>query len=923
MSRLFSFTFALVLTATLPSLAGAQPAQTGTITGVVEDASGGVLPGVAVTVTSQERGVARVTTTDQAGRYVFAAVPRGSYSVEATLAGFSPAVSAGNLVETEKTTAVPITMRVGALTDSVTVVGQTPLVDRTNAAANTRVRREEFEALPVGRTYQALIGVTPGVVGTGNVNALGALTSSNLFVVDSIDTTDPAQGTAGTTLNFEAIQEVSVSTSAVSVEYGRGQGAVVNVITKSGTNRYEGSAKYIAVNDRWDAANSTTSEVTGASLARVKFDQVNPSYATTLGGPLLTGRAWFFAAHEYSTNTTPQRQTTGPIPEDYQQVTDSNLLNVRGTVQLTGGQQAWLKYHRSPTNGFVFDYWPAGSQAAEREALTLQDQSSDSWAGQWTAVLRDHWTVEAAAGNHSSRIDVRTFEQGRLGGSPVFSQADNRNYNGATYNGFVDRPRRQASLATTLFVAAGGRTHSLKGGVEVQSVASGSLFSYPNNQYFLAQSYDQATGVLVPDRRRDYQSGDSTSTGRHYAAYLRDKFDVSDRLFVEAGVRLEKQTGASDLGVTTVDTLALAPRAAATFDVTGDGATLLVGSYGRYHAGIIQGFSDGFAGVPQQTNYDNYVWDGTAYVLQNQVRAGGSSFQPNADLRPSYLDEFTVGLQRQVGRSFAAGVRLIARDWRDLIDDVRTFNADGSINRQVVNYDPATRNYRGAQATLEKRFSNNWNAAASYTYSRTEGNHFDQTFTALGDYIDAQCRTTLDTTIGANGVISCLEVQNGDNKYGRPIYDRPHNFKLNGAYVRPVGPINLSVGALAEAISKRRYEKVRSMNVLLPGTLLNQGATATYFYNARGSDPVDGLEWYVDGSLEVTWRGPARTQVGFKGEAFNVTNREEKIISNNTAFCGSTATAACATAVANYGKATARGSFQTPRRYRVSAIFRF
>ncbi len=127
---------------------------------------------------------------------------------------------------------------------------------------------------------------------------------------------------------------------------------------------------------------------------------------------------------------------------------------------------------------------------------------------------------------------------------------------------------------------------------------------------------------------------------------------------------------------------------------------------------------------------------------------------------------------------------------------------------------------------------------------------------------------------------------------------------------------------LAEAVSKRRYEQVRSLNVLLPGTL-SPVATATYFYNERGSNPVEGMEWYVDSSLELTWRGPARTQVGIKGEAFNLTNREAQTQSNNTAFCGTTATAACTTAVNNFGKANARGAFQQPRRYRVSAIFRF
>ena len=101
------------------------------------------------------------------------------------------------------------------------------------------------------------------------------------------------------------------------------------------------------------------------------------------------------------------------------------------------------------------------------------------------------------------------------------------------------------------------------------------------------------------------------------------------------------------------------------------------------------------------------------------------------------------------------------------------------------------------------------------------------------------------------------------------------------------------------------------MNVLLPGTLTNAGPTATYFYNERGSDQLSGIEWYLDGSIELIWRAPGSTQIGLKGEAFNLTNREEKTQSNNFAFCGSTANQACVDAVNNFGKATARGSFQT------------
>ena len=85
------------------------------------------------------------------------------------------------------------------------------------------------------------------------------------------------------------------------------------------------------------------SETTGASLARVKFDHINPVYSFTGGGPILKNRAFIFGAYEYSTNSTPQRQTVGPIPEDYQQVTKNKFLNVRRTVQVAEGQTAWVK----------------------------------------------------------------------------------------------------------------------------------------------------------------------------------------------------------------------------------------------------------------------------------------------------------------------------------------------------------------------------------------------------------------------------------------------------------------------------------------------------------------------------------------------------------------------------------------------------
>lgn len=915
------------IVASLIVLAAPASAQlpTGTISGDIKDSSGGALPGVTVTITSQDRGFSRSTGSDDTGRFLFPALPIGPYRVEATLQGFETSHSADNIVESDKTTNVPFTMKVGALTDVVEVVGDIPVVDITNASGNTRVGRDEFEKLPVGRSYNALLGTVSGVIASergGNYNSLGALDSNNLFIIDGVDTTDPTTGTFGTTLNFEAIQEVSVYSSGASAEYGRAQGAIVNVITRSGTNRFEGSAKHIFLNDRWDAQNKTVSEVSGASLARSKFDRINPVWTFTGGGPLWKNRAWFFGAYEWSKNTSPQQQTVGQIPEDYRSKQENNFSNLRGTLQLRRGHTAWVKYFRSPTTGIVRDNWGA---AGEREALTLQSQTAEHWAAQWSGVVNDIWSMEASVADYRSLIEMMTFEEsGRLSNAPISNEGDNKFYNGATFDGFVERPRQQFNVASNWFLAPGGRSHDLKVGFDFQDMESGSSFRYPNAQLYTVESYSQATGAFVPLFRQDFETGASVSTGKIFALFARDKFRLTSRFFLAAGLRWEKQTGESDVGVNTVDTNVISPRLSGSFDLAGDGKTLVTASYGRYYANIIQGFSDSFANVPQVANYDLYAWNGSQYAFLASIRVGASDFQPNLELKPSHMDEVTISFQRQFGRSIGAGVRFVGRKWDNIIDDTRRFRPNGSIERLVVNYDNATRNYKGVQFTLERRFSNNWYAQGSYTLSRTSGNHFGvDNFTTLGDFLEAQCRTTLDLTIGTNGVIPCAEVQEGPNKTGRPPYDRPHNFKLNGAYVRPIGPVNLTVGALTESVSKRRYERQRGVNVLRPGTTTNSGQTATYFYEERGAFQIPGLTNFIDLSAELTWRIASTHQAGFKTEIFNVGDNQEKTITNNVAWCGSAANATCTTAIDRFGKASARGSFLAPRRYRFSVIYRF
>ena len=910
-----------------PCLVHAQTAQVGQVTGAVTDATGGVLPGATVSLRSVERGFTRTAVTDAEGRFTFRLVSLGTYDIEVSLAGFQPTTVTDNLVEAERTTVVPVVLALSALGETTTVVGEVPIVDAMNQTQMARLRADEFQRLPVGRSYQTLIGQAPGVVGTGNVNAHGALDSANQFMADGVNTTDTVTGTFGNNMNFEAIAEVVVRTAAISAEFGRSTGAYVDVITKSGTNRFGGSFKFIGSNDSWNAQNKVRSEVTNDSLARNKLDQLNKIYSFTIGGPIVRDRAWFFVAHEDSRSTTPETPLNarpGVTPEVFQQVRKIQYPNFRGTVQLSQGHNAWVKYASDPFTGIVRnDYW-SPFLPAERASLTAQEQGGYSVSSQYTAVLGDRWTAEVMGGYATNRITVEPYERTSLdNGAPYIDLNDNRVYNGATFDGYVKRPRLQIGAATSYFANWGGRSHSLKAGFDVQNLKSQNAFRFPNNQLFYGFDFDPVARQFAQnDSREDYDDAPSDSKGNMMAIYLLDRIQVNGRTSVEVGLRVERQTGTSDVGVRTVNTTDVAPRISASYALTPDAKTLLVGSYGRFYDGVLQSYSDTFANVPQQENYNTYIWDGTQYVFSSRSESSANTFQPDTAISPRHMDEFTIGAERQIGRDFGGTVRYIQRAWGNFIDDIRSFNPDGTLNRVVANIDSAERTYKGVEFSIDKRLSDRWAATASYTYSQTRGNHTDNgdNFTLLGDFVDDQCRQTVDPGLFGGGTFPCSEVQ--ANLYGRPSFDRPHLLKYAVSYLQDIGPINFVAGIVGQATSKLTYQKSRTVSVLSPVTG-EQFSTMSYWYEPRGSQRVPGLQNYLDLNLEAQWRGPQTMTVGLRFETFNLFDNQEKININSTTWCNSTATAACATAVDNFGKASIRTAFQGPRTFRASVVVRY
>src|SRR5262245_16559011 len=239
----------VLLSAAAPTLAQQGTAE---IVGKVTDAQGAVLPGVAIVITNEDTGVYREVATTANGSYSVTQIVPGRYRVSARLEGFRSLDRRGITAAVGVTTTLDLTLDVGALAETVTVTAEARLVDVTSAEIGGHISAEEITDLPAGnRSYMAFVGTVPGaqfVPTTGFLNdtmlANGQPAAANNVMFDGAGNVDDLRGSnvggQARTAN-EAVQEVQVLTNQFDAEFGRASGAVINAVTKSGTNQFRGS----------------------------------------------------------------------------------------------------------------------------------------------------------------------------------------------------------------------------------------------------------------------------------------------------------------------------------------------------------------------------------------------------------------------------------------------------------------------------------------------------------------------------------------------------------------------------------------------------------------------------------------------------------------------------------------------------------
>ncbi|MEO6212229.1 MAG: TonB-dependent receptor [Vicinamibacterales bacterium] len=299
------FILSLLFVTSLVTVAAAQTSAT--VSGTVQDVTGAVLPAVTVTARNGATGLARTTVTGPEGRYVLPQLAPGTYELRAELAGFKPHVRPEVPLAVAQALTLNMTLQVGdfAIVDIVTAAS--PLVNTASSELSYLVTSQQIEQIPLnGRNYTDLALLQPGVNAFphrdgGSVVAHGLGMSingqdprSNVYLLDGTLLNDftngPAGSAAGTALGLDTIREFRVESNAYSAEFGRSSGGQINVLTKSGTNRLNGSAFEFHRNEALDAANYF--DVQG------KPDFTRNQFGGTLGGPLATDRAFFFLGYE-------------------------------------------------------------------------------------------------------------------------------------------------------------------------------------------------------------------------------------------------------------------------------------------------------------------------------------------------------------------------------------------------------------------------------------------------------------------------------------------------------------------------------------------------------------------------------------------------------------------------------------------------
>jgi len=352
MKNVFKFFALSALLACFALFAGsafAQTSTTGSIEGTVTDTTGASVPGIAVKVTSPNLISAQTATTDDSGRYKLLNLPPGRYAVTVEAEkGFAKFEKSDVEVNLSRNTSVEIQLQPAGAQASVTITDTAgAAVDVSGNTTGSNVSSDQFSNFPTQRTVQGLYTIAPTVTRSGlrdatgrdrDPSVAGSSGPENNYILDGVNTTDPAFGGSGANLPFEFVQEVEIKTGAYGPEYGKSTGGIFNVITKSGGNEFHGDIF------GYGTSKGLVREVKNFPFTGSAFNGFSEvDLGGDIGGPIVKDKLWFFGAFN------PQKRKNYYLTQTFHAPVDNDV-----TIPFYAGKITWAINNKNTFTASTF-----------------------------------------------------------------------------------------------------------------------------------------------------------------------------------------------------------------------------------------------------------------------------------------------------------------------------------------------------------------------------------------------------------------------------------------------------------------------------------------------------------------------------------------------------------------------------------------
>jgi hypothetical protein len=756
----------------LASTADAQSGLGG-LRGSVVDQQGGGLPGVTITASSPDALRTQSDVTNDRGEYRFNNLPPGTYSLTAELAGFATFRREGILVRVGATFAVDITMQLSTVQETVTVTGDSPMIEVEKPGNVLNIDGEFQRLLPIQarRNYSDFLELTPGVIsrgfddGSGRQVYFGHGTEHFAHVLQLEGTIASNYHDAQLTyvsMGADMVQDIQVKTGGVDASSPMGVGMVMNIVTKSGGNSFRGSTAFGYQPFDWNGDNVDNCS---ASAGCKPGSGGTPTTAYVrqfdgaIGGPIKKDNLWFFGALRRAVSAAGISRTSTEVARIEAFKPGAALFNNDSEswqpfIKLTG------RAGRHDIQGFFQQdrLNLAGDREYNYEQIQAQSTGGPLYSGKVTSVWGMRTTTTFTASyNGKGGNDAATFAA--LGNSgPQIVIHENATVSGATLQG-TGRILEGGNVQSYAFqpasqiIVRGDLTYFRDGWMGNHQLQTG-FFAAPRNTYDQTTEYVNGGFVLEEQRLRDpsnlaggtipfhrrHQTPLSLTTraarDRDFAIYFQDMWQPNSRLSLNLGVRADFVKRSDEIfDIVRQNSTEIAPRLGFSYLITKDSRNILRGSYVRVHEQVMGRDAITLFGANeaagQRDEYD-FNSDGV-FETSTTVPARSASiadYEFAERLHQPYVDEFIIGFRRQFAGQLSVDIAGINRVYNDMWARVdingiypsgpnQPFGGFGRIDPargiifQQQNNSWNTLDYRAIEVTVAKNLSKGFQALAS------------------------------------------------------------------------------------------------------------------------------------------------------------------------------------------------------------------